>query len=90
MTLDDLCHRPTPYTQEEFMEGFIGTCSDEEMKYWRIVVVMPLGEEIVFLDHERAISFLFAKTALFNYHVGNFAFAPTAKSLYIALFKNGK
>ena len=74
------------------MEGLIGTCSSEEMKNWRIVVVMPRGEDedIEFLDHERAISFLFAKTALFNYHVGNFAFAPTAKNLYIALFENGK
>ncbi len=72
------------------MEGLIGTCSDEEMKYWRIVVIMPLGESVVFPDHERAISFLFAKTTLFNYHVGNFAFNHNVKCLYIALFQNGK
>ncbi len=91
MTLVDICKRTTPYTQEEFMEGLIGTCSSDSMpSYWTIVVVMPGGDEIRFSDHEDAISFLFDKITVFNYHVGNFAFSVCAKFLYIGLFENGK
>lgn len=91
MTLDDLCRRTVPYTQEEFMKALIETCSSDQMpSYWAIVVVMPGGNEIRFSDHEEAISFLFDKITVFNYHVGNFAFSEFAKFLYIALFRNGK
>lgn len=91
MTLDDLCKRIVPYTQEEFMEALIGTCSSDSMpSYWEIVVVMPGGDEIRFSDHEEAISFLFDKITVFGYHVGNFAFSQFDKFLYIALFRNGK
>lgn len=91
MTLDDLCKRIVPYTQEEFMEALIGTCSSDQMpSYWEIVVVMPGGDEIRFSDHEDAISFLFDKITVFNYHVGDFAFSVCTNFLYIALFKNGK
>lgn len=91
MTLDDLCKRTVPYTQDEFMEALVGTCSSDQMpSYWEIVVVMPGGDEIRFSDHEEAISFLFDRITVFNYHVGNFAFSVCAKFLYIALFLNGK
>lgn len=91
MTLNDLCKRIVPYTQEEFMEALVETCSSDQMpSYWEIVVVMPGGDEIRFSDHEGAISFLFDKITVFNYHVGNFAFSEFYRLLYIALFKNGK
>lgn len=91
MTLNDICNRIVPYTQEEFMEALIGTCSSDQMpSHCVIVAMMPSGDEIRFSDHEEAISFLFDKITVFNYHVGNFAFSQFAKFLYIALFKNGK
>ena len=91
MTLNDLGRRIVPYTQEEFMEALVETCSSDQMpSYWEIVVVMPGGDEIRFSDHEKAISFLFDKITVFGYHVGNFAFSVCAKFLYIALFRNGK
>jgi len=91
MTLVDICRRTVPYTQEEFMEALVGTCSSGQMpSHWEIVVVMPGGNEIRFSDREEAITFLFDKITVFGYHVGNFAFSESAKILYIALFKNGK
>jgi hypothetical protein len=91
MILNDLCKRTVPYTQDEFMEALVGTCSSDQMpSYWEIVVVMPGGDEIRFSDHEKAISFLFDKISVFDYHVGNFAFSEFYKFLYIALFKNCK
>ena len=91
MTLVDICMRAVPYTQEEFMEALIETCSSGKMpSYWEIVVVMPGGDEIRFSNREEAISFLFDKITVFNHHVGNFAFNESAKILYIALFSDGK
>ena len=91
MTIDDLCRRTVPYTQEEFMEALIETCSSDSMpSHWEIVVVMPGGDDIRFSDREDAISFLFDKITVFNYHVGSFAFNWVVKVLYIALFENGK
>ena len=89
MTLNDICRRSSPYTQEEFMEGLIGTFSNESegQKCCKIIVVMP-NEDVKFHDHEEAIMFLFDKIFLFNWHAGNFAFSPTGGLLYISLFRN--
>ena len=90
MTLNDLCRRIVPYTQEEFMEGLIGTCSDKTREHsWTIIVVTP-ERDIKFKNHEDAIGFLFDRISCFNWHVGSFALSPTLNYLYIALFKDGK
>lgn len=88
MTLADIVNRPKPYTQEEFMEGLIGTCSDKTNAVpWEIVVVTP-ERDIKFKNHSDAIGFLFDRISCFNWHVGNFAINPSMNYLYIALFKN--
>lgn len=89
MTLTDIVNRPKPYTQEEFMEGLIETCSDKTREVpWKIVVVTPEREDIKFKSHDEAIGFLFDRIFCFNWHVGSFAFSPSMNYLYIALFKN--
>lgn len=88
MTLLDIVNRPKPFTQEEFMEGLIETCSDGTKVYsWEIVVVTP-EREFKFKNHDEAIGFLFDRISCFNWHVGSFAFSPSLNYLYIALFKN--
>ena len=88
MTLLDIVNRPKPFTQEEFMEGLIETCSDKTNEVsWEIVVVMP-SQEIKFKNHEEAIGFLFDRISCFNWHVGSFAFSPSLNYLYIALFRD--
>lgn len=88
MTLLDIVNRPKPYTQEEFMEGLIETCSDKTNEVsWEIVVTMP-SQEIKFHNSDEAISFLFDKVELFGWHVGSFAFSPSLNYLYIALFRD--
>ena len=89
MTLMDIVNKSTPYTQDEFMEGLIGTCSDKTNEVpWEIVVVTPDNRDIKFKNHDEAIGFLFDKVELFGWHVGSFAFSPGLNYLYIALFKN--
>ena len=88
MTLMDILNRPKPYTQEEFMEGLIETCSDKTNEVpWEIVVVTP-ERDFKFKNHEEAIGFLFDRISCFNWHVGNFALSPTLNYLYIALFRD--
>ena len=89
MTLMDMVNRPKPYTQEEFMDGLIGTCSDKTREDpWTIVVVTPDNRDIKFKNNEDAVGFLFDRISCFNWHVGSFAFSPSMNYLYIALFKN--
>ena len=88
MTLMDIVNKSTPYTQDEFMEGLIGTCSDNTGEVpWTIVVVTP-ERDIKFKNNEDAVGFLFDRISCFNWHVGSFAFSPSMNYLYIALFKN--
>lgn len=91
MTLTDIMNRPKPYTQDEFMEGLIETCSDDKTNEvpWEIVVTTP-ERDFKFKNHDDAIGFLFDRISCFNWHVGSFAFSPSLNYLYIALFKDGK
>ena len=76
MTLMDIVNKSTPYTQDEFMEGLIGTCSDKTREDPLTVVVVTPERDIKFKSHDEAVGFLFDRISCFNWHVGSFAINP--------------